>query len=399
MSDYQLSFDDLAFQQYVNDQPGRVAFIDESGSYGFNFETAGNSKYYVVCAIIVENDKLARLHADVEKIKRENGYGNTEIKSSSINDIRRFRIMGQMLSLDFRVAILIADKEKFAHDSPLTKYKETFIKHLDQRLYDLLYRAYPKLKIIQDETGWPEFQESFKNYVANHHDYNFFNDYDFELVNSKDETLVQVADFIGGSISKSLRDPNLTNYLEMLRGKIVALERFPHEFEPYWGRLNPEDCKYDETIFSLAEKTVRDFISKYGKDNDEDRKLQVAVLQYLQTYVLEIDPTRYVYADELVEHLRDRFSKRITRNNVFRRVIAPIRDAGVILASCKKGYKIPISADDLMVYLNQSLITVGPMVHRMGICRNIVKQATDNRLDLFDDPALIRFKRYFDENI
>ena len=88
---------------------------------------------------------------------------------------------------------------------------------------------------------------------------------------------------------------------------------------------------------------------------------------------------------------------RVTRNTLFRRVIAPLRDEGVILASCNKGYKIPISVEDLMTYLNQSLTTVGPMVHRMGICRNLVKQGTDGILDLFDDPALIRFKRYFDE--
>ena len=165
MSEYQLTFDDLAFQEYVNEQPGRVAYIDESGSYGFNFDTAGNSKYYVVCAVIVENGKLEKLHADVERIKKENGLANTEIKSSSLSDKKRIRIMTQFLPLDFHIALLIADKERFASDSPLTEFKKSFVKNLDQRLYYLLYRAYPKLRIIQDETGWPEFQESFKKYV------------------------------------------------------------------------------------------------------------------------------------------------------------------------------------------------------------------------------------------
>ena len=87
----------------------------------------------------------------------------------------------------------------------------------------------------------------------------------------------------------------------------------------------------------------------------------------------------------------------LVRNVLYRRVIAPLRDEGVILASCNKGYKIPVSVEDLMMYLNQSLTIVGPMIHRMGICRNLVKQATDGNLDLFDEAAFVKIKRYFDE--
>lgn len=395
---YQMTLDDISFQQYVNDQPGRVAYIDECGGFGFDFEKEGTSKYYLLCAIVVENDKLEKLHGDFEKVKQMNGVVNGELKSSSVNDNRRNRIMTQILPLEFRIVLFIADKEKFIKGSPITEYRPVFIKYLDQHLYNLLYKAYPRLKIIQDETGWPEFQESFKKYVVAHRpEYNLFNQYDFDLVNSKDQVLVQLADFIGGSITKSLLDSNYTNYLEMLRGKITTTEFFPPEHEPYWGKLKPEDCQYDEKVFTLAIKSAQDFLSKYCDDETDDRKMQMSVLRYLMMYVLQINPTAYVYSDELVEHLRKNVQIRVTRNTLFRRVIAQLRDEGVILASCNRGYKIPISVDDLMTYLNQSLVTVGPMVHRMGICRNLVKQGTDGALDLFDNPALIRFKRYFDE--
>ncbi len=395
---YQFTLEDSLFQQYVKDQPGRVAYIDECGSFGFDFEKEGTSKYYLLCAIVVENDKIDTLHADFEKVKRTNGMSNSELKSSSVSDSRRNRIMTQLLLLNFRIVLFFADKEKFVKGSPPTEYRPVFIKYLDQHMYNLLYQAYPRLKIIQDETGWPEFQESFKKYVEAHRpDYNLFNQYEFDLVNSKDQILVQLADFIAGSIIKGLLDPNYTNYLEMLRGKITAVEYFPPEHEPYWGKLKPEDCQYDARIFSLALKSAQAFLSKYGEDETDDRKMQVAVLRYLKMYVLQISPTDFVYSDELVRHLRENVQIRVTRNTLFRRAIAPLRDAGVILASCNKGYKIPISVKDLMTYLNQSLTTVGPMVHRMGICRNLVKQGTDGALDLFDDPALIRFKRYFDE--
>ena len=396
---YQLSLDDIAFQSYVSNQKGRVAYVDECGNFGFDFEKEGTSKYYVLCAIVVEDEKLEKLHTDFNNIKKKSGFSKTELKSSSVSDNKRSYIMMQLLQLEFRIVLFVADKERFIKGMPITEYRPVFIKYLDQHLYNLLYKAYPRLKIIQDETGWPEFQVSFMKYVEEHRPaYNLFNQYDFELVNSKDEVLVQMADFIGGSITKSILNPSYgNNYLEMLKGKITATEIFPPEYEPYWGKMNPEDCQYDDGIFTLAMKSVQDFITLFKDDDTDDRKMQVAVLRYLRMYVLQICPTAFVYSDELVKHLRENVQIRVTRNTLFRRVIAPLRDEGVILASCKKGYKIPISVEDLLTYLNQSLTTVGPMIQRMGICRNLVKQGTDGKLDLFDDPALIRFKRYFDE--
>ena len=91
----------------------------------------------------------------------------------------------------------------------------------------MLYHVYPKLKILEDETGTTEFQESFKKYVAERRpQYNLLNEYDIDYCDSKDNILVQLADFIGGSINRFLTDPNVPNYYEMLRGKIMAFDEF-----------------------------------------------------------------------------------------------------------------------------------------------------------------------------
>lgn len=393
---HQISFEDLELQKIADSQPERTAYIDESGGFGFDFSKPRTSKYYILCAVVVENEDLPKLHQEFEAIKKDNGLANTELKSSAIRDLgRRNRIMNQILPLSFHIVLLIADKERFKRGTPLTDYEPVFLKNMGQHLYNLLYRAYPKCSIFQDEKGYPEFRESFKLYVErNRPQPNLFNTYDFDFINSKDEILVQLADFIGGSITKSLEDSDCTNYREMLRTKITAHEIFPNSYTPYWGKLNPEDKKYNEAVYNLAVKSVDAFISKFGDDKSDDRQMQVAVLEYLLYYVLQIDAARFVYSDELVEHLRDIRGFKITKNNLFRRVIARIRDEDVILASSGKGYKIPISVDDLMAYLNQTTTTTGPMMERMGKCRNLIKQGTD--LDLFDDPAFLKYKKYFD---
>ena len=396
---HQLTFDDLANQRAIQAQPNRTAFIDECGSFGFDFSNDGTSKYYILCAVIVEDSKLSALHDSVNEVKNKNGFAGTEMKSSSIgsNNKRRSRIISQLLPIEFRVVVLIADKQEFINKSPLTEYKKSFIKFLHQRLYENLYHVYPKLKIIEDETGYTEFQESFKKYVANRRpEYNFFNQYDFDYCNSKDELLVQLADVVGGSINRSLIDPDAPNYIEMLKGKILLLDEFPSKKEPYWGAAKPEDYQYNPDIYALSVKCANDFIVKHNADKSDETRIQVAFLQYLLFYVQNISPTKYLYSNQIISVLHEYTAQRITRNYLYRRVIAPLRDDGVIIASSARGYKIPISVDDITIYLNSTHTVVSPMLHRIEICRNLILQQTGNSLDVLDDQAFLRYKKYFD---
>ncbi|MCD7803146.1 MAG: DUF3800 domain-containing protein [Clostridiales bacterium] len=399
MDYYQISMDDIENLRFLKSLPGRTAYIDEFGSFGFDFSSEGASKYYILCAVVVENKNIDKLHSSMVEIKESNGFSNAELKSSKIghNYKRRSRILTQLLTIEFRVVLLIANKQKFAEDSPLTNYKKSFIKYLHQRLYTLLYHTYPKLKIIEDETGSSEFQTSFRNYVqSNRPQQNLLNDYDFDYIDSKDELLVQLADMVGGSIGHALSDTDSPNYMEMLKGKIMALEEFPGRTEPYWGTRNPADCKYDKNVFMTAVKCASDFIAQHEKDEDDERRAQIAFLKYLLFQVKNMNPAQYISSNQLLIVIKEYTGHRITRNFLYRRVIAPLRDHGVIIASCTHGYKIPISVDDITTYLNQTHTIVSPMLHRVEICRNIILQSTSGNYDILDDPAFLHYKRYFD---
>lgn len=396
---YQLSLEDVEQMQKIGSLPSRTAFIDEYGGFGFDFSKEGTLRYYVLCAIVVDNKDIDDLHTAVAQIKAQNGFASTELKSSTIgNDYnRRSRILSQMLPINFRAILLIADKQAFIKGSPLTEYKKSFIKYLHQRLYSLLYHVYPKLRILADETGRSEFQNSFREYVVNHRpQVNLLNEYDFDFTDSKDELLVQLADMIGGSIGHTLTDETSLDYIEMLKGKILTIEEFPSKKEPYWGTTSPEACKYDKRIYALAIKCAHDFINKHSEDESDERRCQVALLRFLLFHVQNVNPTRYISSYQLLSAIREYTERRITKNYLYRKVIAPLRDEGVIIASCAQGYKIPISAIDITSYLNQTKARVGPMLHRVSICRQLILQETIGALDVLDDPAFIRYKKYFD---
>ena len=207
---------------------------------------------------------------------------------------------------------------------------------------------------------------------------------------------MQLADLVGGSINRFLIDPAAPNYLEMLKGKILLLDEFPNKKEPYWGSAKPEDYKFNRDIYVLSVKRANDFIVKQGDNNTDEIRIQVAFLRYLLFYGQNVSPSSYLYANQIIKALQEYTVQRITRNYLYRRVIAPLRDNGVIIASSSRGYKIPISVDDIMTYLNSTHAVVSPMLHRMGICRNLILQQTDNHLDVLDSSSFLRYKKYFD---
>lgn len=394
----QLSFDDLEREQELASLPGRTAYIDECGNFGFDFDSGGASKLYILCAVVARNSELSNLHETVSKVKNNNGFRNAEMKSSAVgnNYRRRSKILSELLPINFRVILFVADKQKFIEGSPLSSYRQSFIKFLHQRLYDVLYRTYPKLRIIEDQIGTAEFQASFKRYVREHRPQNLFNEYDFDYTDSKDSLFVQLADFVGGTISKAYTDDASPNYLEMLKGKIICIEQFPNECIPYFGAASEESRKYDKDIFDLSIHRARSFIAENEQDDSLEKQLQVALLKYLLFQVHEVDARKYISSHQILSVLEEYADQRIRPNYLYRHVIAPLRDAGVILASCAHGYKIPISIEDITTYFNQTHMIVSPMLHRIEICRNLIKQQTNNELDVLDDPAFLKYKNYFD---
>lgn len=182
----------------------------------------------------------------------------------------------------------------------------------------------------------------------------------------------------------------------MLKGKILFIDEFPSRKEPYWGKATPEDYHFNKDIYALSVRRASDFIADNERAETDEKRVQVAFLKHLLFQVGNVNPSRYIYADEILSIIREYTEREINRNFLYRRVIAPLRDCGVIIASSSHGYKIPISVEDIKTYLNSTHTIVSPMLHRIEICRTLIQQQTDGQLDILDDPAFLKYKKYFD---
>jgi hypothetical protein len=392
----QLTFDDIYRSKSLSLQPGRTAFVDECGNFGFDFSKEGTSLFYIVCAVIVKNNQIEVLENAINKISR-NYFGGGEMKSSHIaqNNGRRAKVCAELLMLDFSLIILIADKQAFFRDSPLTDYKDPFVKFLHRSLYNVMYSAYPKLKIVEDEYGSSEFQKSYREYVISHRpEINLLNEYDFDYIDSKQSPLVQVADIIVGSIMQHFIDNNAPDILRLFQGMIRGIINFPSMYSPYFAGGNV-DNRFDEKIYALADHCSMNYIDSHHDINDEDVRLRVLFLRHLLFVVRNVNASKFVSSSEIIRVLSDLSDNKVRRDYLYRRIIAPLRDAGVIIASSSQGYQIPICIDDIFLYANQTNGIVGPMLSRVQKCRELILMQTDGSLDIFNDPALVKYKRYF----
>ena len=70
MSYYQLSMEDIENQKILQAVSDMIVYIEEYGNFSFNFSSIGASKYYILCAVIVENKDIDKLHSAVAEVKK-----------------------------------------------------------------------------------------------------------------------------------------------------------------------------------------------------------------------------------------------------------------------------------------------------------------------------------------
>ena len=269
----QLSLNDYLEYNDILSKPSRIAFIDESGSYGFSFDKEGTQRYYIICAVVVLTSELESVEKAFDETCCNYGFSKSEMKSNIIakNYKKRLRILSEILPLKFTVVLLIADKKAFYESSPLIDYKGTFIKYLHQRLYETMYAVYPRLAIVEDNYGTEEFQIGFRKYVEEHRPRrNLFDEYDFRFVDSRSSRLTQLADFIAGSIAQELEESAKNNYLQILKSKIVNTTRFPNQNGPYFANADSSVEEYDKQIYELSSELAQRYISINAESDDDE---------------------------------------------------------------------------------------------------------------------------------
>ena len=365
------------------------AFTDESGAFGWNFDLPNVSTHFVIASIIVKENDLVSLQEGLDKI-RQKYFGNAEMKSKSIgnNYQRRRSILSDLANLPFAVFAVVFDKRKMTNYNGL-RFKQSFYKFLNNIVHKELRRAFTNVVVMADEIGGSEYMKSFSAYFREQSDIpTLFGDASFFFKKSDNNVCVQLADIIAGTIARKYdelyKNEEVTDFIPIIKSKLIRIQLYPQTYENYQIENSPIAQGYDLEIANICLKQAVEFIERNKDAKSDEIQAQIIVLDYLLFRFLNNDLRKYIPTKELQNQLSATSFGGYSTQTFRNKIIAKLRDEGVIIASSTNGYKIPSKESELFDFINHGTTIIYPMIERLRKCRDLIKLGTANRLDLFE---------------
>jgi hypothetical protein len=367
-----------------------LAHIDEFGTNSLEIEKDGVSSHFLICATLIEEKNLKAGQQIIDNVRNTHFQGS-EIKSSNVkraNHARRLTILNELNQIEFTIYLIVVDKEEI--NSEGLSIKQSFYKYFNKLLVTDLNRINKKITFIADQIGSVEYQESFRKYIENEVlQYDLFNEKKiFEFNDSKENNLVQLSDFIVGSLAKCFDKKHFTeessDYIRMLKDKL-NIRFWPNNIANYVRHEN-ETENFDPKIAELSLTLAKDYIARNENKVETDIAAQIYLLKYLML-IQKVSPNYFIQTHELMDKLKYEigleYSTRLFRKNV----IGQLRDNNVIIVSSNSGgYKLPVNKSDLIEFVNRYNSILQPMLSRMKKCRDSILLGSMNDIDILEYP-------------
>jgi hypothetical protein len=360
-----------------------LAFADESGQPNLNTSLGEVSTHYIISAVMVGADDLERCRSRVEAIRAKR-FQKGAIRSQKVgdNDERRLKILTDLGSVGLHGLALIVDKDLIREDGPL-RFQRSFRSFLNRKLYDELFGTFPTLELVADRVGKSDFMRNFKKYLDKRHFLDtLFNSSAMHWGAAKDDVLLQVADFVSGSFGRCFdrkKGSPMAQQILQLLVPWVQLREWPWQKPLQTAGVSDSD----HVVRRVAHQRAQEFVGSHQKTRDEDRRNQVQCLKYLLFHSRHVDADSYVHAPEIISSIQ--IPRMMNVRQFQTRVIAKLRDAGVLIASNAKGYKLPSRLDDVREYLRWTNMQVEPMIRRARRMDEAIRLGSNNKLALLDE--------------
>lgn len=365
-----------------------IAFADEYGNNSFEFASQGT--HFIVASVILKKEKLEETEQYIEEVRRR--YFQTgEIKSRKVGDQhhRRLKILQELVQADFSIYAVVVNKRNLVGEG--FKHKPSFYKFLNGLVYKELFKTFPELDLVVDEHGDNDFMRQFKRYVQRYHQPNLFSGSDFQFSGSAESIMIQLADFIAGTLGRCFDETKLSpesqQFLQVLEPKITSLNFFPYDQQHLLQVGEEGDTGFHEDIARIGVNSAIHFIDSKKVVTQDDAD-QVNCVKLMLLYFNTYGTKKYIPTRQLIQHLQVGREELLTEHNFRTKVIGKVRDAGVLVVSSSagehKGYKLPASMQDLYKFVSHGNSVIMPMLHRIAVFRDKIKLATLNDIDILD---------------
>ncbi len=347
------------------EQPTHV-FIDETG--GLSGSEPSNA-FYVCTAIIVENEHEEELNNAIRQICLQKRQGAT-LKSSAVGTRHKLRLdlLRELCKLPFSFLALVTDKRRLDEGTGL-RYKKSRYKFLHGRLNRVLKSSFRPMELVIDEHGTEEFQNECIRYFEKNNERTLFSGVSVRYSRDEDEPILQLADFIGGSLLSCFDPTRKSDTSGLFREEIRKREAGVHFFpigkmeEP--GMPSFQDRPDAEKLRRFLNNTVYDFLETNASATDETIKMQVFTLVRLHgASQYEEAKDRCIFSEVLIKELSDE-GFQVTKRSFTGEVIGGLRRAGIIISGTSDGYKLALTQNDISEYLDHDRTIIIPMLDKL----------------------------------
>jgi hypothetical protein len=176
-------------------------FIDDSGDPGFRLDK-GSSPFFVIALVIFDDDLDAeRTSLRIKETRRELNLSDSyEFKFNKSNKNIKMTFIDKVTIFNFRIRAIVVDKNKII--SPrFHSEKEDFYNFVIMQVLKNNNGKLKKAKLYFDSRGERAIRDQLRVYLSRELDNKtkkIFRELKFE--NSKNNTLIQLADMVAGSI-------------------------------------------------------------------------------------------------------------------------------------------------------------------------------------------------------
>lgn len=191
-----------------------LVFIDDSGDPGFKLEK-GSSKCFVIALTIFDDPLEAeKTSLAIKELRRKLKVSDYyEFKFNKMDKNFKKQFIETVRNFKFRIRAIVVRKEVI-HSSRLRNYKEDFYNYIIMQVLKQSRGFIKKAKLKFDKRGEKSLRNQLRAYLSRELDNKknkIFSDLKF--ADSKQNTLIQLADVIAGSIHAAFTGKN-KDYLD-----------------------------------------------------------------------------------------------------------------------------------------------------------------------------------------
>ena len=199
----------------------QFVFIDDSGDAGFK---NSDTNQLIVAAVIVVDENKRKLLADgIDLFRRRLGWINTrEFKFNKIKKDLLVELIDFLKGFEFKAYAVVLNKNDI-DGNKIPKGKAPVYSYV---MKELLVRVGKKHQtIIIDGQAEKNYAQKMRTYLRQSLKENGVDKVTIRFVDSRKESIVQLADIIAGAIARSYKNKtDAQKYLRLLKDKTIKID-------------------------------------------------------------------------------------------------------------------------------------------------------------------------------